>query len=193
MRIIMDNPWIFVCILIFLAILLIFCLIRAIKGPTISDRVVAVNMMGTIVMVIIAMLALYMKESYLLDICLIYAMISFLAVVVLTKVYSGVYLEKIAKARKQQAESGQEASPKLQEMSGGKAAQEVLTEAPESEKAGSVTGKENSQKTHKKSVDVSEPKAAVSVTKKENGQKKKGNGKKKTKNTKAGERSDTSC
>lgn len=176
MRIIMDHPWIFISILIFLAILLIFCLIRAIKGPTISDRVVAVNMMGTIVMVIIAMLALYMKESYLLDICLIYAMISFLAVVVLTKVYSGVYLEKIAKARKQQAESGrQEASPKLQEMSGGKEAQEVLTETQESEK------------------DVSESKDTVPVTKKENGQKKKRNGKKKPKNTKAGERSDTSC
>lgn len=107
MRIIMENPWIFISILIFLALLLVFCLIRAIKGPTISDRVVAVNMIGTIVMVIIAMLALYMKESYLLDICLIYAMISFLAVVVLTKVYSGVYLEKIAKARKQQAEAAQ--------------------------------------------------------------------------------------
>lgn len=207
MRIIMDHPWIFISILIFLAILLIFCLIRAIKGPTISDRVVAVNMMGTIVMVIIAMLALYMKESYLLDICLIYAMISFLAVVVLTKVYSGVYLEKIAKARKQQAESGQEQesasetaepgkpknAPEVQEMSGGKTAPEVLTEAPESAKAVSVIGKENNQKAHKKSAEVSETEETVPVMKYGNGQKKKRNGKKKPKNTKAGERSDTSC
>ena len=35
-----------------------------------------------------------MNESYLVDICLIYAMISFLAVIVLTKVYMGVYLKK---------------------------------------------------------------------------------------------------
>lgn len=98
----MEHPWIFISILIFLAILLLFCLIRAIKGPTVADRVVAVNMMGTMVMVIIAMLAVYMGESYLLDICLIYAMISFLAVVVLTKVYSGVYLEKLAKEKRQQ-------------------------------------------------------------------------------------------
>lgn len=93
MRIIMEHSWIFISIFIFLAILLLFCLIRAIKGPTIADRVVAVNMMGTIVMVVIAMLAVYMGEGYLLDICLIYAMISFLAVVVLTKVYTGVYIE----------------------------------------------------------------------------------------------------
>ena len=32
-------------------------------------------------------------EGYLADICIIYAMISFLAVVVLTKVYTGVYLD----------------------------------------------------------------------------------------------------
>ena len=96
----MEHSWIFISILIFLAILLLFCLIRAIKGPTIADRVVAVNMMGTMVMVIIAMLAVYMGEGYLLDICLIYALISFLAVVVLTKVYSGVYLEKLAKEKR---------------------------------------------------------------------------------------------
>lgn len=97
MRIILEHSWIFISIFLFLAILLLLCLIRAIKGPTIADRVVAVNMMGTIVMVVIAMLAVYMGEAYLLDICLIYAMISFLAVVVLTKVYSGVHLEKLAK------------------------------------------------------------------------------------------------
>ena len=35
-----------------------------------------------------------MKEGYLVDICIIYAMISFLAVIVLTKVYMGVYRER---------------------------------------------------------------------------------------------------
>ena len=35
-----------------------------------------------------------------MDICLIYAMLSFLAVVVLTKVYTGVYLERRDKGRK---------------------------------------------------------------------------------------------
>ena len=79
-------------LLIFFALLLMLCLLRAIKGPTIADRLVATNMMGTMVMVIIAILALLLEEGYLVDICLIYAMISFLAVVVLTKVYMGVYL-----------------------------------------------------------------------------------------------------
>lgn len=80
--------------LIFLAVMVVLCLIRAIIGPKVSDRIVATNMMGTMVMVIIAILALMMNEGYLVDICLIYAMISFLAVIVLTKVYMGVYLKK---------------------------------------------------------------------------------------------------
>ncbi|MCM1088354.1 MAG: monovalent cation/H+ antiporter complex subunit F [Blautia sp.] len=84
----------FVIVLVILAIMIILCLIRAIMGPKVADRIVATNMMGTIIMVIIAILAIMLEEGYLVDICIIYAMISFLAVVVLTKVYMGVYREK---------------------------------------------------------------------------------------------------
>ncbi len=91
---------IFVFALIFLAVMVVLCLIRAIKGPRIS-----VNMMGTMVMVIIAILALMLEEGYLVDICLIYAMISFLAVIVLTRVYLGVYLEKKSKGEKEDGNS----------------------------------------------------------------------------------------
>ncbi len=84
----------FTAALIVLAVMLVLCLIRAIIGPRVADRLVAVNMMGTMIMVIIAILALMLQEGYLVDICLIYAMISFLAVVVLVKVYMGVYLER---------------------------------------------------------------------------------------------------
>jgi len=83
----------FYSILSILAVMLVLCLIRAVIGPRIADRLVAVNMMGTIVMVSIALLAVLKKEGYLVDICLIYAMISFLAVVVLSRIYTGVYRE----------------------------------------------------------------------------------------------------
>ena len=53
--------------------------------------------------VMLIFLALQMGEGYLVDICLIYAMISFLAVVVLTKVYTGVYREKMDHGRKRKA------------------------------------------------------------------------------------------
>ena len=95
----------FVGILIVLAVLVVLCLVRAIIGPRIADRIVAVNMMGTMVIVIIAVLALMMGEGYLVDICIIYALISFVEVIVLTKVYMGVYAEKKdAEAKAQKGE-----------------------------------------------------------------------------------------
>lgn len=99
---VLQNAYhvVFVGALIFLALMLVLCFIRAVRGPKVADRIVATNMIGTIVMVIIAILALLLKEGYLADICIIYAMISFLAVIVLTKVYMGVYLEKKKKEEK---------------------------------------------------------------------------------------------
>lgn len=81
-------------ILIGLGIVAIICLIRAILGPTPANRLVAINMLGTVTMAMIAVLAVKIKEGYLADICLIYALISFLAVIVLCKVYVGAYETK---------------------------------------------------------------------------------------------------
>ena len=89
----MIYHYLYIIILIILAVMLFACLIRAIKGPRIADRLMAVNMMGTMVMVMIAILALLLDAGYLVDVCLVYAMISFLAVVVLSKVYIGIYEE----------------------------------------------------------------------------------------------------
>ena len=75
-------------------VILFFCLIRSIIGPRVADRIVAVNMVGTNIIAIIAVLAVKQGESYQADIGLIYAMVSFLAVVLLTKVYMGAYREK---------------------------------------------------------------------------------------------------
>lgn len=77
-----------------LAVLIIFSMIRSVLGPRIADRIIAVNMIGTMIIMIIAVLSVYLRENYLVDICLIYALISFLGVVVLCKVYTGVYLQK---------------------------------------------------------------------------------------------------
>ena len=89
----MLYHYVYITVLIILAIMLFACLIRAIMGPRIADRLMAVNMMGTMVMVMISILALMLNEGYLVDVCLVYAMISFLAVVILSKVYIGIYEE----------------------------------------------------------------------------------------------------
>ena len=93
MELIQQFAGLFYGILSVLAVMLVLCLIRAVIGPRIADRLVAVNMMGTLVMVSIAILAVVKDQGYLVDICLIYAMISFLAVVVLSRIYTGVHRE----------------------------------------------------------------------------------------------------
>lgn len=90
--------------LIVLGLGILMAMIRAIKGPRIADRVVAVNMIGTMTMLSIAILALALHQSYLLDVCLIYVMISFLAVVVLCKIYITVYLDKKEKQEAREAQ-----------------------------------------------------------------------------------------
>lgn len=94
MALVQQFDWIFHIVLIVLALMMILCLFRAIVGPRMADRLIAINMMGTMVMTIICIMAVILNESSLVDICLIYALISFLAVVVLTKVYTGVYMEE---------------------------------------------------------------------------------------------------
>ena len=109
MELMQQFSWIFYGILSILAVLLILCLIRAVMGPRIADRLVAVNMITTMVTVIIAILAVLKNQGYLVDICLTYAMISFLAVVVLSRIYTGVYRQakdrQKAKEAKQNADS----------------------------------------------------------------------------------------
>ena len=106
MELISRFEWIFYAILVVQAVLLLLCLLRAVVGPRIADRLVAVNMITTMVTVMIAILAVLKNEGYLVDICLIYAMISFLAVVVLTRIYTGVYREaKDHQKRKEEKEN----------------------------------------------------------------------------------------
>ena len=70
------------------------CLIRCIKGPRISDRVLAVNMIGTLTIAMVVVFVILLGEGYLVDIALVYAMIGFLAVILLSKVYLGIYKER---------------------------------------------------------------------------------------------------
>ena len=74
-------------VLIALAALLALALVRTIIGPRVTDRILGINMLGTLVIAMIAILSQLLKESYLLDVALIYTMISFVSVLVLASVY----------------------------------------------------------------------------------------------------------
>lgn len=81
-------------VLMFLGLCILFALIRAIKGPRIADRIMGINMTGSLAVCAIAVLSAHFKQSYLLDVSLVYCMMSFLAVIVLCKIYITVYKKK---------------------------------------------------------------------------------------------------
>jgi multicomponent Na+:H+ antiporter subunit F len=93
--------FLYIVALCVLSVLIFACFIRAVKGPSVADRIVAINMIGTQIIIMVGVIAMLLKVGYLTDISLLYAMISFLAVVVLCKVYMGVFLERQAKQRKE--------------------------------------------------------------------------------------------
>lgn len=70
---------------IFLSITIFACLLRAILGPRFTDRIIAANIIGTKTIALISIMSLIVGEDYLVDICLIYAIISFMSVVVLAR------------------------------------------------------------------------------------------------------------
>jgi multicomponent Na+:H+ antiporter subunit F len=60
-------------------------LLRALLGPTVYDRVLAVNMIGTKTVLLIAVYAFLSGRTDILDIALIYALINFIGVVAVLK------------------------------------------------------------------------------------------------------------
>nr|WP_303650395.1 cation:proton antiporter [Halalkalicoccus sp. NIPERK01] len=60
-------------------------LYRAVKGPTMQDRVLAVNVLGTNTVVILALLAVGLDEPWFLDIALVYALLNFLMSIAISK------------------------------------------------------------------------------------------------------------
>ena len=70
---------------VFLSVSVFICLFRASLGPRYTDRIIASSVIGTKVILLIAVLSVLVGHDYLVDICLIYAIINFLSVVVLAR------------------------------------------------------------------------------------------------------------
>jgi len=58
---------------------------RALLGPTVYDRILAVNMFGTKTVLLIAVFAFLSNRHDILDIALVYALINFISVVAVLK------------------------------------------------------------------------------------------------------------
>ena len=78
----------FLAALIACAISGILILIRIILGQTTFDRVLAVNSLGTIIVIGIALHGFYTSRPEFLDIAIVYALINFIGTVAVLKLFS---------------------------------------------------------------------------------------------------------
>ena len=72
-----------------LAIFVVIVIIRLILGPTIPDRLVALDTVNTIVIVVMVILGAAFKEVLLIDVAIVYALLSFITTLFIAK-----YIEK---------------------------------------------------------------------------------------------------
>ena len=62
------------------------CLVRAVRGPRYTDRLVALNLICTVVVLMICILSYLLEASYLVDVAILYGLLNLLAVAVLSRI-----------------------------------------------------------------------------------------------------------
>lgn len=76
-----------IVVMVIMALAVFGYFIRTILGPHFTDRILAVNSISTIVMLFISIIAVLQGENYIVDIAFIYAVLGFVTVVILCKLY----------------------------------------------------------------------------------------------------------
>jgi len=64
---------------------MLLALIRAVNGPTVYDRILAVNTFGTLTVILIAVHGFLAGRPEFLDLALVYALINFISTIAVTK------------------------------------------------------------------------------------------------------------
>lgn len=67
---------------VFLLVNAFLCLARAYAGPTVADRILAVNIMGTKTLVVLVLLGYIFGRSLYLDVAFIYGLLNFSVTVI---------------------------------------------------------------------------------------------------------------
>ncbi len=71
----------------------LFVLYRVIVGPSPADRLVAVDILGVLIIGMLAMLGLHYEQGFFMDIGLIWALLSFIASLAFAKILEGRSLD----------------------------------------------------------------------------------------------------
>ena len=90
---------------IVLAALCLATLVRAVLGPRFTDRIIAVNV-NTLVVAEMVLLSVWMREDFLVDVALLYALLSFLTVVVVSRLVITRRQKQLEKEKRERTGGG---------------------------------------------------------------------------------------
>jgi multicomponent Na+:H+ antiporter subunit F len=82
------DPFLLGCVAALVS-LCFFCLYRAWRGPTVADRMVAIDILGILVVGFCPLWAVYTKRGFLIDIALAWVVLSFIGTIALAKYLGG--------------------------------------------------------------------------------------------------------
>jgi len=75
----------FVAAMIGVLVTMLLALVRALRGPTVYDRILAANMFGTKTVLFIAVLGYLSGRPEFLDLALVYILINFIGIIAILK------------------------------------------------------------------------------------------------------------
>ena len=75
----------FLAVSVVLVVNAFLCLYRGVKGPTVQDRVIGINIVNTKAMVVLLVLATFLGEQVYLDIALVYALLNFVVTITISR------------------------------------------------------------------------------------------------------------
>ena len=68
-------------------VVMLLAIMRALAGPSLYDRILAVNMFGTKTVLLIAVLALFSGRADIVDVALVYALVNFVSIIAVLRFF----------------------------------------------------------------------------------------------------------
>jgi len=79
----------FLIVLLFLALCILFAIIRVILGPTAPDRIVGLDTINTIVISSMIVFGALTEQVIIIDVAIVYAMLSFISTLFISRYLEG--------------------------------------------------------------------------------------------------------
>lgn len=78
-------------VLVFLGLCVLAVMVYIIRARLTVDRIIGINLIGTLIVMIISILTYVLGEDYLADVAVVYVVLSFIAVMLLCRIYINLY------------------------------------------------------------------------------------------------------